>query len=416
LSRLYNTFEFVGNIQLPKDNNKFHDVKTSDSGWEGHRLNYSIQESKTNSVYLENYGGFSKAKQNRVLTFGKGTENVRGGKLEIPWEDRLKDETVQMVADFKKIVVDFTTDQEAKEKANRLRYEIRTLEYKDELTDSEQSKVNELRSELKEVAPDRHEFIHEYDVVVFLANKLEDYKNHKFRVTGSIALQEWKGKFHRKFRPELIEIVDNDTPSKLTSTMDIFFTKDAVDEKDFAKDKKIYIDGYVLSYDERAKKDQFFPTQFVINAGRIDLENPEHVSRLNFLKNQFTVKGKGVFHLPWQVNIFRGADKVEFTEKDLTQKQREAIEFGYAKLEDYAPKGGMLGESVFENRLVKPLLQNFNDHNNFVDGAVETSYSVDDLDYVPVQQEEKKPEQKEAYTPPPAQENKPKVDLEDLFG
>lgn len=415
MSRLYNTFEFVGNVQIPKDNAKFHDVKTSEGGWEGHRLNFSIQESKTNSVYLEMYGGFSVAKQNKVFSFGKGTENVRGGKLEIPWDDRFKEETLDLVADFKKIVIDLTTDTSAKEKANQLRYEIRTLEYKDELTDDEKSKVKELKNKHKELVPDRYEFIHEYDAVVFLANKMEEYKSHKFRITGSVSFNYYNGKFNRKFKPEFVEIVPNDTPSQLRATMDIFFTKDAVDEKDFVKDKKIYIDGYVASYDDRAKKDQFFPSQFVINAARIDLENAEHVGRLNFLKNQFTVKGKGVFHLPWTVNIFRGADKVEFTFNDLTPKQKEAVEFGYAKLEDYAPKGGMLGESVYENRLVKPLLQNFNDHNNFVDGAAETSYSVEDLDYVPVQQEDKKSPPKEESKPESKQEEKPKVDLDDLF-
>lgn len=387
MSRLYNTFEFVGNIHLPKQD-KFHEVNPSASGWEGHRLNFAVQESKTNSVYVEMYGGYSKSKENKVFTFSKGTENEKGSKLEIPWEDRKNPETLDMVADFKKIVIDYTTDPEVKEKIGKLGYEIRTLEYKDQLTDEEKVNLDKLKEEYAAVAINRNEFISEYDAVVYLAETLEDFKNHKFRLTGAVEYNEWKGKFHRKFKPSYIEIVPNDEKSKLHATMDIFFTKDAVDDKDFKEDKKVFIDGYVLDYNRNAKKDMFYPQQFVINAQKLDFENKQHVGRFEFLKNKFNVKGKGVYHLQWIVNIFRGSDRVEFTEKDLTASQKEAIEFGFNKLEDFAPKGGMLGETVYENRLVKPVLEEVNEHNDFREGAVESTYEVDDLEFTFTQPEE----------------------------
>jgi len=415
MARLYNSFEFIGNLHIPKNTDKFHEVNTSESGWEGHRLNFAVQESKTNSVFVELYGGFSKAKQNKVFSFSKGTENENGSKLEIPWEDRLKDETIDLVADFKKYVVDLTTDTSLKEEINKLRYEIRSLEYKDELTDIEKEKLKQIKSELKEKATDRHEFIHEYDLVVFLASKLEDYKNHKFKLTGNIDYQAHNGRFFRKFKPTLIEIVDNEERNKLRATIDIFFTKDSLDDKDFEKEKKVYINGYVLSYDGKAKKDMFFPQQVVINAQKLDFENKTHVKRLEFFKKKFDVKGKSVYHLPWEVNVFRGADKVEFTEKDLTTAQREAVEFGLNKVEDFAPKGGMLGETTDENRLVKPLLQKFDDANNFSDGSVESSYDADELIYVATTPENKSndnPKKEETAK----EDTPPKLDdLDELF-
>lgn len=413
MSRLYNVFEFVGNISIPKNKEKFYEVKESDSGWSGHRLNFSVQESKTNSVFVEMYGGYSKVKQNKVFSFGKGTEKVKGTKLEIPWEDRSNPETVDMVADFKKIVIDLTTDQEVKERVNQLLYEIRSLEYQDERTEDDNKKLKELKEELQLKGIHRNEFIHEYDAVVFLANAIEEYKDHKFRLTGAVEYNEWKGKFHRKFKPSLIEIVPNDTPSQLRATMDIFFTKDAVDDKDFKEDKKVFVNGYVIDYHGKAKKDMFYPQQFVINAQKLDFENKQHVGRFEFLKNKFNVKGKGVYHLQWVVNIFRGADRVEFTFDDLTPQQKEAVEFGFSKLEDFAPKGGMLGETVYENRLVKPVLEHINDHNDFREGAVESTYEVDELEFT--------------FTQPEVVENigteetvetagkKVDVDLDDLF-
>jgi hypothetical protein len=418
MARLYNTFEFVGNIHIPKSRDKFYNVNTSDSGWEGHRLNFAVQESKTNSAFLEMYGGFSKSKANKVFSFSKGTENQNGSKLEIPWDDRLQPETVDMVADFKKIVIDFTSDVELKEAIGKLGYEIRSLEYKDELTSEELSKLKSLKQEFSDKAKDRHEFIHEYDAVVFLSNELEKHKDSKFRITGRIEYQEYKGKFVRKFKPEVIEIVSNETPSKLRAVYDVFFTKDALDEKDFKEEKKIYVDGYVIAYDGKAKKDQFFPQQFIINAAKLDMENEMHVKMLEFYKNQFNVKGKGVHHLQWEVSIFRGADQVEFTYNDLTQKQKEAIEFGWNKLEDFAPKGGMLGETTEESRLLKPILVKANDDNDFREGAVESSYTEEDLIYVPAEnnkQQDNKDDKTTDLPWEPQTESKPKVELDDLF-
>lgn len=410
MARLYNNFEFVGNLFINKD--KFLDVNESASGWMGHRLNFAVQESKTNSVFVEMYGGYSKSKVYPVMTFGKGTENVKGEKLEIPWEDRLNPEAIDMVADFKKFVVDLTTDNEVKEVINKLRYEIRILEYKDELNPTETEKLKELKADLKVAATNRHEFIHEYDAVMFLSENLEEYKNHKFKLTGNVDYNYHKGNFYRKFKPTSIEIVDNEEPNRLRATMDIFFTKDAVDAKDFKKDKKVYIDGYVLSYDSNAKKDVFFPQQVVINAQKLDLENETHVKRFEFLKNKFTVTGKEVYHLPWLVNVFRGADRVEFSEKDLTASQREAVEFGLNKVSDFAPKGGVLGETTEENRLIKPLLQEFDKMNDFRDGAVASSYDKEELDYTPVQK---------TVTPPPTveettfEDKSGDIELDDLF-
>lgn len=416
MARLYNTFEFIGNISIPKDSSKFHDIRESASGWVGHRLNFAVQETKTNSVFVEMYGGYSKAKSYPIKTFGKSTENERGTVLEIPWEDRLDSETVDMVADFKKVVVDFTTDQDLKNEIKQLMYEVRSLEYKDELSESDREKLAELKKQLKEKAIDRYEFIHNYDAVLLLANKLEEYQKHKFKITGSVEYSEHKGNFYRKFNPESIEIVPDDETNKLTSMMDIFFTKDSVDDKDFKEDKKVYVDGYVLGYDSKAKKDQFFPQRFVINAQKIDMENPKQVKLFEFLKSKFNVKGKGVYHLQWQVNVFRGADTVEFSFDDLTQDQKESVELGLSKLSDYAPKGGMLGETVYENRLVKPILKTIDKENDFSEGAVESSYEVEDLDFQFTQLEEK-PQVQETVVEETKEESKPVLDdLDNLFG
>lgn len=420
MSRLYNDFDFIGDIFIANDKDKFHDVQVKEeNGWEGHRLNFAIKESKTNSVFLELYGGFSKKTANKVFSFGKGTENVKGTKLEIPWEDRLNEESVAMVADFKKIIVDFTTDQAVKEKTSQLLYEIRSIEYKDAPTSDEKEKLTTLKAELKEISVDRHEFIHEYDAIQFLSSNLEERKNSRFRITGRIEFNAYKDKLYRKFKPELIEIVDKETKSQLRARMDIFFDKDAVDDRDFKKEKKVYIDGYVIDYDNSigVKKDVFFPQKFVINGQKIDFTNEDHAKRFEFLKSRFSVKGKEVYHLQWVVNIFRGSDTVDFTEKDLTPEQKEAIDFGFNKIEDFEPKGGMLGEKTEENRLVKPVLQKVNDSNDFREGAAKSTYEVDDLTRVsaPPTQTKDTASKEDKKEETDSTKKKVDVDLDDLF-
>ncbi|MES9778965.1 hypothetical protein ABWK44_19310, partial [Bacillus velezensis] len=162
MSKLYNTFEFIGNLFISKNKEKFHEIKEYDSGWVKERLSFAVQESKTNSVFVEIEGGYSKSKQNKVFSFSKGTENEKGSRLEIPWEDRLKEETVNMVADFSKILINLN-DESTKAKLNELKFKIRGLEMKGSLTEEENKTVSTLKGEYKQLNVNGAEFIHEYD-------------------------------------------------------------------------------------------------------------------------------------------------------------------------------------------------------------------------------------------------------------
>ncbi|MMZ62811.1 hypothetical protein D1872_250320 [compost metagenome] len=113
------------------------------------------------------------------------------------------------------------------------------------------------------------------------------------------------------------------------------------------------------------------------------------------------------------VNIFRGADQVEFTEEDLTAEQKEAIEFGLNKIEDFKPKGGMLGETKEENRLVKPILKEIDRNNDFREGAIESTYDEEDLQYVAAVQKEQP--KKVVEEEPVLEAEEVEIDMDDLF-
>lgn len=112
------------------------------------------------------------------------------------------------------------------------------------------------------------------------------------------------------------------------------------------------------------------------------------------------------------MNIFRGADEIEFTKENLTASQKEMIALGLNTLDDFKPKGGLLGESREENRLIKPILKKINDANNFTEGAIESTYEVEDLVYVSEEpKNEEKPENEETK---PTEEEK-EAAFDDLF-
>lgn len=416
MGKLYNTFEFVGNLAIPKNKDKFHSIKQSDSGWDLHRLNFGIQESKLNTAFLELFGGVSKNKPMKVFGFSKGLFGEKGSNIEIKWEDRGKEEIKDMVADFAKIIVDLETDQEKKKEYMRLYYKIRSLENKKDASDEDKEKLKQYKAEFKELATNRYEFLHEYDAIQFLEEMLEVNKDKKFRVTGNIQWNEWKGKYYRKFIPKLIEIVDNDTRNKLQATIDIFFDKNCVDKSLFKDEKKVFINGYIQDYVREEKADRFFPQSFVINGTNIDFENELHMNRFKFITDSFKIRGREYHHMQYLTSIYRGAEQVDFTYDDLTQQQKEAIDLGLNKLEDFAPKGGFLGNNIEEIRIIKPILKG-----DFKEGAVSTGYTEEDFielivkDTSDVNLDDIKEEKKEEDKKADEQEKQEDEDLNDML-
>ena len=411
MSRLYNKFEFIGELGIPSQE-QFHKVNNNGQGWESHRLSFAVKESKTNSVFVEFFGGYKTNQKGLVYSFSKQIGGSSGRKLEIPWLQRLEPSVVDMVADFTKIIVDFETDSEKKKEYNKLRFQIRNLEARENLNDQDKEKLSKYRSKYKEETVNRHEFIHVYDAIQFLSSELSKYDNYKFRITGNLEINEWNGKYYRKYIPSIIEIVPSDARSKLRVTADIFFDKNSLDEAGFKKDKKLYINGYLKSRDNNAKSDRFFPQQFIIDAAKFDFDNLTQVALFDLFKNNFKVKGKTFHHLQHEVAVYRGAEKIDFTFEQLTDAQKTMVECGLAELEDYAPKDGLLGENIDQLKIIKPILKKINDDNDFTEGAVDTHLNKSEFEKLIVQSTENI--QYETIKTQP-QKEEIKVDLDSLF-
>lgn len=368
MSKFYNSFDFIGELFIPNDDSKFLDIKDNGAGWLGHRLNFGIKESKFNSAFLELYGGYRNKDNatNLVYTFSQGSEGKKGSPIQIPWDIRLDKSTLDMVADFRKIIVDLETDFDKKDEYMKLGYQIRKMKYEGVETDEDKEELAKLEKKYGELATNRHEFISEYDAILFLSAKLKEFKDHKFRIKGVPVLNEWKGKYYKKFEPQAIEIVPETYTNQLKITADVFFFKDCLD-KTSMKEGKIYVDGYLQDYVRESKRDELFPQTFVINTGKLDMDNEQHLALLKVMESQFDVKGRNLYHLPWEINFYRGAEKIEDKSLILTDEQKALIRVGIAEEKDFNTSG--FGENIEEFRLAKPLLVDA-----FSTGALDTGF------------------------------------------
>lgn len=385
MAKLQNTFEFVGNLKFGKEPIK---ETVFDSGWAKKEVSVAINESKANGVFLNVEGGYHKnnGKMNKVYSFSKGIFGERGNKMEISWDSRKDPSIINSVADFSKTVIDLTTEEEAKKKYYDLRGEIWKLESNDEPTQENREELQSLYEKVKEVVPHRYEFIHGVDVVEFFEEFSDKLNDKKFRVRGNVEISHWKGKFYINYKPISFELVNDDIPNKLSADLDLYFTKDAMDKSLLKSDKVVTFNTHILSYDSSHRKEVFFPLETVLNLNNYDLENNQaHKTHYNLIEKYMTVKGKGVHRLPFAVKIVRGSEIEEFTENDLTEDQKSLVEIGFAKLEDFKPKGGKFGESVNEVRLTFPKIKELGQDLNFTDGAALTDYEEDDLEYVAVE-------------------------------
>ena len=125
------------------------------------------------------------------------------------------------------------------------------------------------------------------------------------------------------------------------------------------------------------------PQQLIFNTSKYDIENNEKHKKLFDYKMQYLdIKNKTMQHIVWETRLVRGAEGVEWNMDLLTPKQKEQVELGIKTVDDFKPKGQILGDKINEIRLFDPQLTG-----DFTDGLVDTELSMkefEDLIYAPI--------------------------------
>lgn len=399
MARLYNNFDFTGEVLVPNDDNRVY-VKNEpfSSGWRKDEVNLGVKESDANGMFLRTEALIPPNDDWQMRRPSK----IRGENLEFRFSERNNTDIIKNAANFIKFELDLETDEDAKSRRRELYWKIFNIKERAN-TDKEEAddkdKLLEYGKEYKELLKNYHEFVHEYDFINAIHENLDVIKENKIRATGNVEKVAWDGRQFTNYEPRRIELVPEDEKSRLESRMHIFFNRDAIDDSMYEDTGKIYINGYLSNYDNQSKKDMFFPQRFVINGNVLDDKI------VDYYKSMFDVRGDDFYRSHWEVHVYRGVEREEFSEKHLTESQRTAVELGILTLEECRPEGGDIsGGNIDELILETPILKD-----GYENGAIKTPMdertfsdlisrgnnqqassggSNDDRDYIPIRERE----------------------------
>lgn len=329
-------------------------------------MNLSVVAAKNNRMYCELFG----MAQSKIKT-----SDTDGNKIEIDWADRKDPEVVKSVANYRKIVINLSTEYS-----------------------------------------ERQEFVSAYDAIKYLEEHEQELKTGTFVVNGQISKNIYNGKISDRFQIQSIYAVDpeNSKPG-LKITTNFVWDKDSVDVDDFTEDKKVIINGWVSAYIDSNTGNKYVPQQVVLDCSKIDFENETHIAIMKFKmsalgiewtngKPKVSLKSGKYYEIPIECNFVNGNEEIQFTEAELTDYQKQQIELGIKKLDDFRPKGSIYGQRVTTYKIV-----GFDTRDQFADGRVELDDISDEIYVVPT--DEKASEVFSGMNPPEEKND----GLEDLF-
>lgn len=341
------TFKFVGDVVFGRDNVVTTAKLNSKSEWNRTRLNFGVKKDNDTQFLTTEYIHSERFTKTRLY-------DKDGNEFDVSWTDTNKQNTLDKIADYSKIIVNLETDQDIKKEYYSLIFKIRNHENKKEKSQDDLDKIKEYTEQLKEFSNNVHKFAHMKDVIEFINSNQEVIKKYKVKVTGNTKSNYYNGKNNLQYIPNNIELVANDVDSELTVSLDIFFSKDEIIDNE--EEKVVYINGYI---GEKIKKaDKLIPIQLRFDYSKADLTNESQLQLVEFVKKFFNVEGESsLYKLPVICSVVNGAEIVEFDESTLTDDQKMAIMLGMNKIEDFKPKGSIFGNRINYIKVIRPDLK-----------------------------------------------------------
>lgn len=300
-------------------------------------LSMQVGSDKNNRAFVEIFGMESKVIK---------TMDTDNKKIDIDWDDRFDEKVVKGVANFKKTVV--------------------------KIGDS-----------------DRKEFVASYDAIEYIIDHIDELKDKDVTITGQRSKNLYKNKLSDRFQITGLYPAGDDTPRRLSTTMDFFFTKDSFDLTDWDEEHKLYINGWTDEYISDVKENRYVSQQLIFDCSKINWDNEKHVAMVNYRlkclgcelndnnKPVVKIKGKNVYKMGVIATYLNGSEELEFNESMLTPMQKEAVELGINKLEDFKPAGSTFGERV---TIYKLRDFNMRKDSEYEDGYVDTEITIGEFD------------------------------------
>lgn len=304
-------FNFVAKIDINKQDSKipgFREIKSAKAN--GINMNLIAVAEQNNRAFMECTGFIN----DTIKTFD--TDN---NKIEIDWDDRDDANIIAKVANYRKNVITLNGD--------------------------------------------RHEFISSYDFIKFVRENIDEIKGKEFTVTGQVQKNEYNGKVSDRFQIQNMFEVTEERKHQLRVFGEFFFDANGIDTADWKSEKKIIFNGYTKEYMDKNHPSVYVNKSITFDASKINFENENHVNLLAFKLKQMgiTLDGESIkvnlkknayYSQNVVLSYINGAEKKEFDASMLTATQKEMVELGLKKPEDFAPAGSIYGERVQIYKLV----------------------------------------------------------------
>lgn len=378
-------FCFIGG--LSHGNEPLSVKKMGESAWYKTRLGVSVRDDK-NSPYLtmENIHKDMIEKETKLMTNEKD-ENGEKIYITVPSQDTTKEEILKRIPDFMKVTIDLETDQDKKKEYTSLIFKKRNheiennnLRKQETLSDEEKAKIEEnnikiaeYEDQIKELAVNRKDLLMK-DAIELLNKALPVLKDKKVKITGQPKCNFYNGKNQLQYIPSMIEIVPNETPNQLKLYMDVFYSKD--DIEDDKKERKMYINGYVGEV--KGGQDKLFPVTLTLDYTKVHDEVEIEKALLDYQRSMFATKNKKMYYRNnVEINVIDGAETVEFDENCLTEAQKMQVKLGLAKPEKFKPRGNIYGDRIQELKFFRATLTGI-----FTEGGVEAFEKDSLLDFL----------------------------------
>lgn len=301
-NNVYSRFSFCGKVTVSK---KVPFVKrdTYDKG-EKISINFGIKAGNNlGYVKLECF------KNDEIKTMDTDRNNI-----EVAWSNRLDEDVIKTVASTKKFTVNLG---------------------------------------------ERKEFITEWDMIEYLESALAGYEDD-IVVTGKFVLRPGTGKYkdqvYREYQIQNVYMPGEKEVPHLTMNLDLYYDKDSMDTTTLKDDGKIMMHCYTPMWSKADGAQKMFQIDTVFNTAVFDMDKPKHKVIHDYKMRYLETKSRNPVHMNWQIAVVNGAEEVPFTMDSLTEQQREQVELGISKMEDFKPRGNILGDREKELRLVKPIL------------------------------------------------------------
>jgi hypothetical protein len=324
---LANTFQFVGNVTIPKGqdrngNSRFSTVYDKGGEWVTKRINFLVKPTKNDGQFVSLTGAKPKVEsKSPIMTFDADFK-----KMTVPWSDRFDEDTINKVA----YVRQFSTN----------------------------------------VGGETVTFIHAYDFIEYLTENLK--ASQRVHVQGSVNFRLYQGKISEEYQIQKVWLAKDEDKNGTYINLDLFYNEDAID-RGRIEEQIIDVHAYITQYIDKAVGNKYIPVSLMLDGSKFDFADEKKKKAWDNRVAHLTA-GKNFVQLGWKIKVFSGAEEVDFDESMLTDAQKEEIELGLASIEDFRPSGTMFGKNKTEFKLVAPNLRY-----KYKDGAVDTQMDSDDF-------------------------------------